>query len=138
MKTRLSVLLWILIVAVASQGAVPGLVVCVEPAGHVQVEAITVKCCNGETASSRENFALALTSSQDSERGDSCGPCTDAPLSPVPITRLAGNEDVETILLTSTALAFDPAAIETEIYSASGFVAAEAALIPIKTTTLLI
>jgi hypothetical protein len=138
MKTRFSPVLWILIVAFASHGAVPGVVVCVEPTGQVQVEAITVNCCSGNTNLSGQTADPAFTTSAELAPGDSCGPCTDSPISPIPVIKPAANGDSNVDALASTTLAFDPAATRTEAHSANPTVAKDAALIPIKTTTLLI
>ena len=138
MKARLSPVLWILIIALASQGALPGVVVCFEATGQVEFETIMDKCCYGDTKPSGQTAVFVLTTSSGSEPGGSCGPCTDTIISPIPVTKPARNGGVNNNAPPSTALAFDPAAIQTEIDSASEFVAADAALIPIKTTTLLI
>jgi len=138
MKARLSPVLWILIIALASQGALPGVVVCFEETGQVEFETIEDKCCYGDTKPSGQTAVIVLTTSPGSEPGGSCGPCTDTAISPIPVTKPKRNGDVSVSAPPSTTLAFDRAAIETEIYSASEFVAPDAALIPIKTTTLLI
>jgi hypothetical protein len=138
MKARLSPVHWILIIALASQGALPGVVVCFEETGQVEFETIKEKCCYGDTKPSGQTAVLVLTTSTGSEPAGSCGPCTDTLISPIPVTKPARNGGANSNALPSTALAFDPAAIETETYSASDFVAADTALIPIKTTTLLI
>jgi hypothetical protein len=138
MKIRFSPIAWLLIVAFASHGAVPGLVVCVEPTGQVQVEAITVDCCYGDTKSSGQTAVAALTTSPESDPGDSCGPCTDSPISPIPVIKPAGKCDASVKVLTIASLALVPTAPRTADHSASTEVAKDAALIPIKTTTLLI
>ena len=138
MKARLSPVLWILIIALASQGALPGVVVCFEATGQVEFETIEDKCCYGDTKPSGQTAFFVLTTSPGSEPAGSCGPCTDTAISPIPVTKPARNGNVNSNALPSTTLAFDPAAIETEICSASPSVATDAALIPIKTTTLLI
>ncbi len=138
MKTKFSPVSWILIVAFASHGAVPGVVMCLESTGQVQVEAITVNCCNGDTNLSGQTVVPALTTSPETDTGDSCGPCTDSPISPIPVIKPAGKSNASVNALANTTLALDPAATRTEDHSASPAVAKHAALILIKTTTLLI
>ena len=111
---------------------------CVEPAGNVELEALTDKCCFGTTKPTGGSAVSLRTASPASERASSCGPCTDSPISPAPITKPAKNGDVNVAALVSTALSFDPTATQTEISSFTSHVAKDAALIPIKTTALLI
>lgn len=114
------------------------MVLCVEPAGEVQVEAATVTCCAAQTSPSHEPATLAPAVSPEPEHSDSCGPCTDTPLPPAPTTRPPENEHVGDITCPCMSLTFDHAAPETAIVFTNRFVVADAALIPVKTTTLLI
>ncbi|MFQ5511622.1 MAG: hypothetical protein ACE5EO_07210 [Candidatus Krumholzibacteriia bacterium] len=132
----MSPILWILIIAFTSQGTLPGVVMCVEPAGKVEYEALADKCCFGTTKPATESTVVLGTASPASERGNSCGPCTDSLISPAPVTRPAKNGDVSVAALGSARLPFNPISIETEILSVTRYVAKDAALIPIKTTIL--
>ncbi|UCG51638.1 MAG: hypothetical protein JSW58_15870 [Candidatus Latescibacterota bacterium] len=138
MKTRFSPILWILIIALAGQGALPGLVVCFEAAGQVRVEIVADKCCYGDTKSSGKTSGFLLETSPKSKQDNSCGPCLDTPISPVPVTKPSRNGDIIVHAFPNTTLVFDPATIETGSYSAAELVTTDAALIPIKTTILLI
>jgi hypothetical protein len=138
MRTRLSKLVWILIVALVSHGALPGVVVCVEATGQVVIETIGDNCCSGDTDPSPQPASTELTASLGSETADSCGPCTDSAISRDPVTKPARNGDIVIGALPGTPLVYDAAAIATEIDSGSEFIATDASLIPVKTTTLLI
>jgi len=138
MKTRSSLIFWILIVVFAAHGALPGVVVCSEAAGQVAVENIENACCYGDSSPVNQATDFVFTSLPGSGPGGSCGPCTDAPLSLIPVTKTARNGDGCIDALPVATLAFDSAAIVTKTCSGSEFVATNAALISIKTTTLLI
>ena len=129
---------WILIIALASQGALPGVVVCFEATGQVGFETVEDKCCYGDTNPSGQTAALASTTSPGSAPAGSCGPCTDTPISPISVTKPAKHRDVSVDALGSITLVFDTAAIDAEILAARELVATDAGFIPIKTTTLLI
>jgi len=129
---------WILILALASQGALPGVVMCVEPAGEVKVESIADNCCYGDTDTPDRTAVSLLSALPGSDSGGPCGPCTDTPISINPVTKPARNGKASVSALSGTTLAFSPAAIRTGSRPVSQFVTADAALIPIKTTTLLI
>jgi hypothetical protein len=127
-----------MIITFASQGAIPGVMMCVEPAGNVEFEALADNCCFRDTKPADRSAVFLRTTSLASESASSCGPCTDSPISPAPVTKPAENGDVCVGLLVSSSFSLDPASIETEIFSVSSYVANDAALIPIKTTALLI
>jgi hypothetical protein len=138
MKTRLSPILWILVVAFTSQGALPGVVMCFEEDGNVEFEAMADNCCYGDAKPAGQTAVFLRTTSPRSEPASSCGPCTDSPISPGPVTKPGKNGDVSGAALVSTTLAFDLTTTKTEIFSVTSYVAKDAALIPIKTTALLI
>jgi hypothetical protein len=78
---------WILILALVSHGALPGIVVCIEPAGQVKVETISDNCCYGDTITSDKIEDTLLKTSHGSAPAGSCGPCSDTPISPNPVTK---------------------------------------------------
>jgi hypothetical protein len=137
MKTKMSPILWVLIAAFTSQGALPGVVICVEPAGKVEFEALADKCCFGTTKPAGRSTAFLLTV-VGSEAGGYCGPCTDSPISPAPVTKPKQSGDVGVYALVFATRLFDSTTIETNSPSVTDCVARDASLIPIKTTTLLI
>jgi len=138
MKSRHSPIHWILILALVSHGALPGVVVCIEPAGQVKVENIADDCCYGGTNTSDRTADTLLKTSPGSVPAGSCGPCSDTPISPNPVTKPSRNGDVSVSALPSTTLALDPSAIGMESYAANLSDTTDAALVLIKTTTLLI
>ncbi len=135
MRAGLSTISWILILAVASQGALPGVVVCIEPTGQVQVETISDQCCRGEAISFVETAVLVVTSDRQSDPADPCGPCTDSPISPVPVVKPAGKRDAGVAALPGAIFAIGSAATG---MTAHPSVTTDAAFIPVKTTILLI
>ena len=138
MNTRLSPILWILIVALATHGAIPGVVVCLEATGQVKFEAIQDKCCYGEAKPSNPAAFFVLPTWRGPEPDGSCGPCTDTLISPVQVTKPTKNRGASVSALPSATLVLDSAAIKTEARLAGQAVNTDAALILIKTTTLLI
>ncbi len=135
MRAGLSPISLILILAVASQGALPGVVVCVEPTGQVQVETIGDQCCRGEAVPLVEAAALVVTSDRQSEPADPCGPCTDSPISPIPVVKPAGKRDAG--VASPPGAVFEIGSAATRMV-AHPSVTTDAALIPVKTTILLI
>ena len=138
MSTRLFPIFWILIIALATHGAIPGVVVCLEATGQVKFEAIQDKCCYGEAKPSNQAAFFVLPTWRGSEPDGSCGPCTDTLISPVQVTKPTKNRGASVSALPSTTLILEPAAIRTEVLSEGQIVSTDAALILIKTTTLLI
>ena len=135
MRAGLSTISWILILAVASQGALPGVVVCIEPTGQVQVETISDRCCRGEAISFVEAAAPAVTSDRPSETADPCGPCTDSPISLIPVVKPSKRVDTADGAPSSFILEFTPPAAS---MAAHPSVTTDAAFIPVNTTILLI
>jgi hypothetical protein len=138
MKRRFSPILWIAIVAFITQGALPCVVVCVESAGNVEVETLAGKCCYGATNSPDLSVAHLLMTPSPSEAGNSCGSCTDTPIYPASLTRPETNHSVVVDALADSTLTLGAAAIATESFVPRSFVATDVALVPVKTTTLLI
>lgn len=135
MRVGLSPISWILILAVASQGALPGVVVCIEPTGQVQVETISDECCNEDASPLAEAAALAVASDGRSIPADPCGPCTDSPISLIPVVRPSDHAATVDGTLSSFKLGFNPPVTSMAVHAS---VTTDAALIPVKTTILLI
>jgi hypothetical protein len=138
MRVGFSPIFWIVIVAVAVNGAVPGLVVCVESAGQVQIEPATIDCCADESTQARRDAGELFIASLATESGDSCGPCTDVPLEAAPVIRPASDEHACATVPAASVLTFDPATIRAGDYTARQVASTDLSFIPIKTTTLLI
>ena len=135
MRTRVHTAYWILVFALVSQGAVPGLVVCIEPSGQVGYETVDDECCSGDNQPSRA-APVVLVASAKSETTDSCGPCTDTPVRSLLVTRPDGNGDVGTSPCVGTIPAFVAATART--CSGSHPIDTAVSLGSVKTTALLI
>ena len=133
MRSTLSPLFWILIVALAAHGLAPGLVVCLEPSGEVNYEAFRGDCCEGE-APGEDALSAGLC---ESNAAESCGPCTDTTISPTQVWRPV-QDSVAPATFECTGSSHDPAAVKSRVATVSSPAAARAALIPVKTTALLI
>ena len=134
MRAVLSVVRWILILAVVSQGAVPGVVVCYEPSGRIEFETVEDACCATGLEAAESGGPVALRSTLPD---DTCGPCTDAPVTPAPVTKPARAGDIPLAAHSTRVILDTPSAIALRP-SAGRFVATTAALIALRTTTLLI
>lgn len=79
-----------------------GVVVCVAPGGHMQVEVLASACCGGADSSTNTGAGLALTQDEPD-----CGSCSDLWIVvDSRVSRSSGARDVE--LPSDTALALAP------------------------------
>ncbi len=138
MKHRFYPVFWLLVVALIGPGALPGLVVCFGQAGHVEVETTQDRCCSTYAQQSpQRTFSLLATTSAPAA-DSSCGRCTDTPISQTPLVKPAQAGKASVAGEQITTLAFAPVTIGMDPYSANPSVAADATLILIRSTTLLI
>jgi hypothetical protein len=137
MRPGFSTVRWLLIIALAAQGVVPGAVVCFESTGQVEFETAGDICCAGDTHPFGNAGFSASTASRAPGSPDSCGPCTDSFISPIAVTKPAGNGDVS-INLPRAHVAFDPPAIAARVHATARFVATDATLTSLKTKILLV
>ena len=132
-----------MVVALSLQGAIAGLIICVDHAGHVEVETVGDGCCGGGTNSSEQPTIAVLTALTSVNSTSTCGPCTDTLILSAPIIRTERYGDSTDIALSCDALPFNtlscgPKAVPGLARSASRFASADVALVPTRTTTLLI
>ncbi len=134
MKRRFYPAISLLVVALVVPGALPGLVVCFGETGHVEVETTQDRCCN--TYAQPTSSPVSITTGPTAD--DSCGFCTDTPISLTPVVRPAYAAKASVAAEQIATLAFGPTSIGMDAYSARPSVAADATLSHIRTTTLLI
>lgn len=132
-----------MVVALSLQGAIPGLIVCVDNAGHVEVGTVEDACCCAGANSGKQPTGAMLTALTSANSMSTCGPCTDTLILSAPIIRTERYGNSTDIALSCDALPFntlscDPKAIPGLARSASPFASADVALVPTRTTTLLI
>jgi len=140
-RSHMKPLIYITVLALSFQGAIPGLILCFDSAGHFEVEAVAEACCNGMTKTTGEAADVLLAAVAPAASTSGCGPCTDTLFS-VPMVRLerdigADDPGYPRSLLPSTAPLSDPTSggLYTRRSQPEPF---GAALIPVKTTALLI
>ena len=132
-----------MVVAISLQGAIAGLIVCVDHAGHVEIETVNDGCCCGGANSSEQPTGAVLPALTSVNSTPTCGPCTDTLILSAPIIRTERYGDSTDIAFSCDALPFntlscDPKAIPGLARSASPFVSADVGLVPTRTTPLLI
>ena len=138
MRSKFPPILWLLVAALIVQGTLPGLVICFGEAGHVELERMRDGCCDEPTRTAVQTAVVIFTESNTSSDQDSCGPCTDSAILPGPVTKPSEIGVADDYATTCAILVFIPV-IDTPLdYLTEPYSSADAAFIPISTTTLLI
>ena len=139
MKKVFSPLAWFLSAFIVAQGTIPGVVMCLGEDGHVEVERTLGGCCDPSRQPAAEWAGYVLAASE-STTDDSCGSCTDSPLSLTTALRIkpqassaAFTGPLEIVQRSRT-----PVVPGVKQLPESRSVVAKATRIPIATTTLLI
>jgi hypothetical protein len=130
-------LLWILILVLVAQGTTPGVVLCFEAGGRVELEVVKADCCDDDGARSKSEGLPGSIVPVKGEPVGSCGPCTDTPVSHPNLTRPARDTEWRAASPGPCAAVFVAPQIHRVRFSATVHPTVSS-FIPITTTTLLI
>jgi len=140
MRKIFSPLFWLLVVFMVGQGTMPGLVVCLGDDGHAEVEKTQGECCDPSRQPAPEQGGYVLAAASQSTAGDSCGSCTDSPLSLTTALRIKPqvSHAASVAELEIARSSHHPSRLGLKPLAEGPSVVAKATRIPIATTTLLI
>lgn len=128
-RVNMKILTCIVVVALSSQGAVPGLVYCFDSTGHFEIENVAEDCC--ATDAGESSTSAGATSG--------CGPCTDTPISSFPVLRSEQHVDGTAPQSCCTFLPHIASTVGAAacVTAKADRVHIEPALVPVKSTVLL-
>ena len=140
MKQVFSPLAWLLIAFIVAQGTIAGLVICLGEGGHVEIERAQGECCDPSRQPAPEWAGYLVATAPEPSTDDSCGSCTDSPLSLTTLSRIKTLVSGEAYPgpLETAQRSYTPVVVGIKQLLESRSVVAKATRIPIATTTLLI
>ena len=131
----------ITVIALLSQGAIPGLIFCFDSAGHFEVETLADACCGGAGNLNEGPAGVGFTMPTTVNSTTACGPCTDTPVISVPVVRWEGGVDSANPACSCSSFPSSALVPDSNQYVATSSYRAvpiDVSLIPVKTTALLI
>ena len=137
MKSTERMVTFVMIIALLGQGIFPGMILCRGDEGHFAVETMLERCCSA-FVQAPSHLSLSLLYEPESATNSTCGPCADT-LIPANAVRMPAYErhlgvvPAQVAPVLPSGIAFQAKRLFVSIFNPT-----ELALIPIKTTFLLL